>query len=243
MALYHDIASAIEDRIAAERLRPGARLGTHAELVDEFRVSRGTVTKAIEVLEARGLVRSEQGRGTFVRGVAPRVVDTALSSFSESVRAAGATPGAELLSYRRAESTGAGLHQHFATGAPLVEFERVRLIDGEPVGVHHSAVPLDVATVIELESAWSGDPNRSLYRLMEEHGIHPDDGFERYDAVLSDDELQDRLSLPGPTALLRVRRHTTDLTGAVVESVDAIYEPSRYQLGAHVRRGRPGLDH
>ncbi|WP_051911190.1 FadR/GntR family transcriptional regulator [Haematobacter massiliensis] len=65
---------------ALERLRryiddlmhqPGARLPTERQLVVELGIGRRAVRRALEVLEAEGLIRRKQGAGTFVGGFDP----------------------------------------------------------------------------------------------------------------------------------------------------------------------------
>lgn len=66
MLLHERLAEAVEAAIAEGRFRPGERLPTHRQLAQQFSVSIGSVTRAIDTLSARGVVRGEIGRGTFV---------------------------------------------------------------------------------------------------------------------------------------------------------------------------------
>ena len=64
--LHERVAGAVEAAIADGRYRSGERLPTHRQLAQQFAVSIGSVTRAIDTLSARGVVRGEIGRGTFV---------------------------------------------------------------------------------------------------------------------------------------------------------------------------------
>ncbi|QQR37543.1 PLP-dependent aminotransferase family protein [Devosia oryziradicis] len=66
--VHERLAGAVEAAIAEGRYRPGERLPTHRQLAQQFSVSIGSVTRAIDSLSARGVVRGEIGRGTFVLG-------------------------------------------------------------------------------------------------------------------------------------------------------------------------------
>ena len=66
LPLHERLATALEAAISDGRFRPGERLPTHRRLAQEFSVSIGSVTRAIDALSARGMVRGEIGRGTFV---------------------------------------------------------------------------------------------------------------------------------------------------------------------------------
>lgn len=76
--LYERLASAIELLIADGDLQTGARLPTHRELARQAGVSIGIVTKAIELLSARGVLRGEVGRGTFVTDAGLSASDSSL---------------------------------------------------------------------------------------------------------------------------------------------------------------------
>ncbi|MBB4263617.1 phosphonate metabolism transcriptional regulator PhnF [Bradyrhizobium sp. CIR3A] len=60
------VRSNIEEGIASSRFRPGEKLPNDVELALEYGVNRHTVRYAIRALEQEGLLRVEQGRGTFV---------------------------------------------------------------------------------------------------------------------------------------------------------------------------------
>jgi len=71
MTLYAQLITYFRQRILDGSLPPGARLPTELELAKEHRMSRGTVRQALHVLVTEGLIERVQGRGTFVRQVAP----------------------------------------------------------------------------------------------------------------------------------------------------------------------------
>ena len=64
--LYIQVASALRQRIENGLWRPGQKISTLEGLETEFEVARVTVRQAVEMLQNEGLVRRQQGRGTFV---------------------------------------------------------------------------------------------------------------------------------------------------------------------------------
>ncbi len=66
-SLYLEIVEQIEDLIMGERLQPGERLPTERKLAEMFDVSRTTVRQALAALEAKGLIHSQIGSGTYTR--------------------------------------------------------------------------------------------------------------------------------------------------------------------------------
>lgn len=63
---YRQIVEDLRVRIRAGEYAPGGQLPSLSKLMAKHGVAGGTVDKAIAILEAEGLVRSEHGKGTFV---------------------------------------------------------------------------------------------------------------------------------------------------------------------------------
>jgi DNA-binding LacI/PurR family transcriptional regulator len=64
--LYEQLRSYLLDEIQTGRLKPGDRVPSESELSAQFGVSRITSKKALETLQAEGVVVRSRGRGTFV---------------------------------------------------------------------------------------------------------------------------------------------------------------------------------
>lgn len=71
---YRQLLQILRNSILSEELLPGAQIPTEEELSAAYGVSRGTVRKAIAQLEAEGLIRTEQGVGSFVRTAHPNAI-------------------------------------------------------------------------------------------------------------------------------------------------------------------------
>ena len=144
VALWRQIAGTVEGEITAGRRAPGSRLPTEAELSTRFAVNRHTVRRAMEELEARGLVRIEQGRGSFV---AEDVLDYPLgprTRFSELIRRQNREPRGRILRVTEAPADAAVAEAlRLGRGKSVVRVERLGLVDGRPVvlGSHHFPLP------------------------------------------------------------------------------------------------------
>jgi GntR family phosphonate transport system transcriptional regulator len=66
-AIWRRIATTLREEIAERVYDPGERLPTEAYLASRFEVNRHTVRQAMAALSDEGLIRVEQGRGTFVQ--------------------------------------------------------------------------------------------------------------------------------------------------------------------------------
>jgi len=63
------VVAGLKSRILDGSLRPGAKLPSEAELIEEYGVSRTVIREAVTRLRAEGLVETFQGRGSFVLAV------------------------------------------------------------------------------------------------------------------------------------------------------------------------------
>jgi len=66
MPLYLQVASTLRRRIETGHWAPGARISTIEALAPEFGVARVTIRQALALLQRDGMVRRQQGKGTFV---------------------------------------------------------------------------------------------------------------------------------------------------------------------------------
>jgi len=140
VALWRQIAETLESDIKAQVFAPGQQLPTEAELAERFSVNRHTVRRGIAFLEQEGLLRVEQGRGTFVQ---ERVVHFSLAKrtrFSENILKQSRIPSGELvraLVLAADENVAKGLQ--IRKGAPVVLIESINKVDGRPLSVvaHH----------------------------------------------------------------------------------------------------------
>jgi len=106
VSLWRQIVSRLEGGIASGNPAAGARLPTEAELAQRFAVNRHTIRRAMEELASRGLVRVEQGRGSFV---AEEVVEYPLGSrtrFSEIIRAQSREPSGRIIRIAEIQAEG-----------------------------------------------------------------------------------------------------------------------------------------
>jgi DNA-binding GntR family transcriptional regulator len=69
MSSYQRIVETVTKRIASGEYGPGSRLPSESGFCAEFGLSPMTVRRALNILSERGLIWTEQGRGTFVRSL------------------------------------------------------------------------------------------------------------------------------------------------------------------------------
>lgn len=82
---YLAIVEALNEDISRGALSPGERLPTHRDLARRLHVTVGTVSRAYQEAERRGLVSGEVGRGTFVRDDADDLIPLTHEPMAEDV--------------------------------------------------------------------------------------------------------------------------------------------------------------
>src|SRR5580704_13175730 len=143
LTLWRQIAETLRNEIGGDDFPPGARLPTEAELSARFAVNRHTVRRALEELSRGGLIRVEQGRGTFV---AEDVLDYTVGTrtrFTEWIHRHNKEPSGRVLQRREiaADSTiAAGLG--IRPGTRVVVLERLGLADDIPVSLARHYFPV-----------------------------------------------------------------------------------------------------
>jgi GntR family transcriptional regulator len=203
--LYRQIADLMIRALEQAEWQPGEAIPSELELAARFKVSQGTVRKAIEELTAANLVVRRQGRGTFVATHAEaRTQFRFLRLAADDARAEAMTR--RFLSCKRARPPGGVARAlELAPGEPGLQVRRVLNFRGAPVVYDELWLPQALfkgLTGTRLE-AWPG----TLYGLFEaEYGVRMIRAEEQIRAVAADPDAAALLGLAPGAALLDVQR-------------------------------------
>ncbi|WP_035758170.1 FadR/GntR family transcriptional regulator [Granulicoccus phenolivorans] len=74
LTIESSLRSLLDEAVAAGELGPGSKLPTERELVERLQASRGSIRRALDVLETEGLITRHVGRGTYLADRTPRFV-------------------------------------------------------------------------------------------------------------------------------------------------------------------------
>jgi GntR family transcriptional regulator len=166
MTRYERTIRWIQAYIAENDLQPGDRLPPEPELAEAAGVSLITLRRAMAEMASRGLVRREQGRGTYLQA---RLIDaetTRLGSLRDTL-GPDQQLTTELLRLRaRPASDAERAALRLAPRAAVWEIDRLRRIQGQPAILEAAAVPTERAPHLDL--LLGRDPEASLYRLLAE---------------------------------------------------------------------------
>lgn len=197
VAIWRQISLALHRDISAGGYQPGEKMPTEAKLSERFGVNRHTVRRAISDLVEQGLVRVEQGRGTFVAEDIVEFVVGERTRFTELMAAQDRTPGTQLI--RAMEIPAVDLvaeNLKIRAGAKVVLIERLGDADGRPISIGSHYFPAKrVAGLIPAFEEY-----RSITRALAAIGIS--------DYVRLSTRVRSRRALAEETQLLRISPST-----------------------------------
>lgn len=229
---YEQTSRLVERYIVDNKLEPGDKLPTEAEIGELAGVSLITVRRAMAELVQRGVVRREQGRGTFVQAIRIDTETTRLGSLRETLGGDRSLTTEVLSVTRRAPDETERTALQLGPGALIWDVERLRRIDGHPMIVELAAVPEALAPHLDKEVRRSRDA--SLYHLLAEHyGL--DEGHEEQTLVVRrpDTPTRERLDLASGELVVAVSGTSFTLAGVPFDAFRLTFDARRFTF--HLR--------
>ena len=206
--LYQQIKSLILQSLQAGEWKPGEMIPSEMDLAARFRVSQGTVRKAIDELAAENLVVRRQGKGTFVATHAERHVQYRfLKLVPDSGDTAAEGPAERTIVDCRRQRASAEVARALAlrTGDPVLQVRRVLAYRGVPTILEDlwlPGTPFKGLTAERLRAS-----RGPMYAMFEtEFGVRMVRAQEKIRAVLPDAEQAVLLDVAAGMPLLSVER-------------------------------------
>lgn len=206
--LYQQIKGLILQSLQSGEWKPGEAIPSEMELAARFRVSQGTVRKAIDELAAENLVVRRQGKGTFVATHAEQHVRYRfLKLVPDSGDRDSEGPAArQVLECRRVRAS-ADIARSLAlrSGDPVVQVRRVLAFGGVPTILEDIWLPGNAFKGLTAEQmAGYQGPTYAMFEL--EFGVRMVRAEEKIRAVAADAQQAQLLALPEGSPLLSVER-------------------------------------
>ena len=237
--LYQQIKQHINEMMLNGHLKPGQRLPSEKELQEELEVSRITVRQAIQELALEEKVVRVPGKGTFV--TQPKVEPlTALTSFSENMRAQGLEP-----SYRQANvalcDPPPKVRFVFGLGKDdqAVHIHRLLLADGTPMAIQDEFLPYSIYRRNSRLFTPEALNVTSLYNLLERELDTPLIRAEEYvDVSTARPSEAELLAIKPGDLVLVITRITFTTDNIPAEFVKLIFRADRYRYRVELFRPR-----
>jgi DNA-binding GntR family transcriptional regulator len=226
--LWIQAVNLVNAEIATGDLKPGSRLPPERELCQQLQISRVTLRKALNRLVEDGVLQPSHGRGWYVATPTPaREWPNSLESFSETANRMGLTASSTVL---RAATTPATLDEAellgVAPGTPLFHLDRVRRLDGVPIALDHTCIPIALAP--ELASA--DFTTVSLYDALAAAGVEPVRADATVEAREAGDDVAGHLGLDRDKPVLAMHQVAMDADDRPLFASTIQYSGERYRL-------------
>ena len=231
IALYYQVKEEMRRNILSNKWKEGSKLPSENELCEMFGVSRITIRKAIEALQAENLIIRKQGKGTFVQS---RKIGQKLHkfySFSEELSKLGIKETIKLLV--------------FETIIPDIEIrealklepdetvfwiKRVRYIDAKAYTIENSYIPTKMFPGLTGEMV----ENNGLYKSMRMYDCFVDRAIETFSAVNISKEDARYLDVHTNDAAIKLTRVTYSGT-SIVEYCKSIVRGDVFQYSVELK--------
>lgn len=136
VAVWRQISQILHSDISSGGYQPGEKMPTEVMLSRRFGVNRHTVRRAISDLVDQGLVRVEQGRGTFVAEDVVEFVVGERTRFTELMTTQQRTPGTRLIrAIELPAEEMVAVNLKLRIGTKVVLIERLGEADGRAISI------------------------------------------------------------------------------------------------------------
>ncbi len=236
--LYHQIFTALRDRVLDGTYPIGSALPTERDISEQFDVSRITAKRALNEMAARGMVVRERGRGTHVASFGSRApLLASVEGLLENNLAMGLQTEVELLQFDYLPASSAvAAALRIEQGRSVQAAVRVRKVQEVPFSHISTWVPEDIGR------AYSSDDlsTQPLLLLLERSGIAIARAEQSITAENATAIVAQALRLEVDTALLRIERIVYGFDDRPVEYIRSLYCPERYQYRMALQRAGAG---
>lgn len=224
---WRQIAERLSHDVSEGRFTDG-RLPTEPDLAERFGVNRHTIRRAIATLVDQGLIRVEQGRGTFV---ADGHIDYLLgrrTRFSANLQREGREPSRQLIGTTQSAADAVTARDlRLRVGALVIEIEALNDANGVPVSftVHRfpakrfAALPEAFAATLSITKAFAAcgvaDYTRRTTRLL---------------ARMPTEREAQLLEQPLSRPVLQAESVDVDVDGVPIQRATAVFSGDRVQM-------------
>ena len=226
--LYHQIFLQLKEEITSGERAYGSRMPTEQELSSQFRVSRITARRALDVLAENHFVARKRRVGTTVVFKSPaKPIQGNIDQAVETLLNFGRTTKVTLLEVDEVAAR-PPIDEALAvpTDSEILRVVRVRWLDGHPLGHFISYIPIDLGRTMS-RSKLKSTP---MLTLLRDAGVQIGAARQTISATLADASLSAELHVEIGSPILRVSRTVLDISGRPVQHILAQFRPDRYQI-------------
>lgn len=243
LPLYHKVYLLLKQKLLSGGFAADAAMPGENALAAEYGVSRLTIRRSLDALEADGLIERRQGRGTFAIANADLSAPQSgadIDALMAHLARMGMHTRVTLLELDTVPASAqAAAHLELPAGAPVQRAVRVRSHQGLPFSYLTTYVPGGIGQDIRRKDL-EAKPLLAIFRDM---GVRVARAQQSLSAALAEPGVAGALDVPVGSALLSLHRLVRDDSGRPVEWLHALYRPDRYEyrmdMQAHDMPGQP----
>ncbi|WP_413375556.1 GntR family transcriptional regulator [Alkalihalobacillus sp. 1P02AB] len=224
--LYHQLKEVLISTISEGGWKPGDKIASENQLMEQYGISRNTVKKAIEDLVKEGVLYRVQGKGTYVAKQKLEQPLTGFYSFSKVLKEKGMNPSDIIVEVKEVEpSKEVKQALVLEEKEKVILLKRIRCANDEPIVLEESFLPKKVVGKIELLKEVG---TVSLYDLLErEFQVFVTRAKEAFEPILMEEEASQLLQTEKGFPALLLERTAYDLNGIPVEFCRSIVRGDR----------------
>jgi len=234
---YLQLMEILKEKVQKKEWTPGDQIPGEQDLCAFYQVSRTVVRQALRELELDGVISRRKGKGTFISP--PKISEGLvhkLTGFYQDMVERGHKPVTKVL--HQNVNPAAEKVAHFlniAPGSKVIEIERLRFIDNEPIHLVTSYIPYEVCPSLASVDL----TNRSLYEYLEKEGnIFIAKGRRYIEAVLANDNEAELLCIERGAPLLMLDSISFSEQDQPVEYYHALHRGDRSRFEVELLRLR-----
>lgn len=232
--LYYQLKQIVRAEIERGVYRPGDRLPSETEMIQQYGVSRITVRQALSELESEGVIVRKHGKGTFVaeHDIEHELVH--LTDFVEDMELAGLAPSSQIRGIKReAANSIIAKALNVPVGEEVICIDRLRLADNRPIACDTTWLPLRFGLLLPDTEL----TDKTIYHILEtRYGIPIETGVFHISASNATLEQSHLLNVPTGTGLLLIQRISYTTGNIPVYIQDRYYRTDRVSYRVTLRR-------
>lgn len=233
--LYKQMKRRLTDALTRGEWKPGEAIPAERRLSERFRISVGTVRKAIDELVAENILIRQQGRGTFV---ASHNRDREVFYFFHVVPERGPKqyPDVQLTAFLRARADREAAEAlDIRPGDPVFRVRNLLRLDQAPVILDDITLP--AVRFPGLTERRLRERRSTIYNLYQESfGISVVRTRERLRATRSDETIATMLDVRAGAPLLQIRRVALTYRDVPIEYRVSLVNTERHEYWAEIGR-------
>ena len=225
----------LEGKIKNKTVKENELLPSENELVKHYDASRATVRQALKILEERGLIQKQKGRGSVV--IASSKLNfpiSGLTSYKELQASLGFESSTHVVTFEKLIIDQELANQTlFKLGTEVWHILRTRQIDGKAVVLDRDFIKYDIAPDMTREAVAD-----SLYHYLENQ-LNIDISFAQKEITIDfiNDEDKKRLDLnPLDRHVVSVKSHVFLNDATIFQYTDSRHQVDKFQFTEFARR-------